>query len=102
MPGNTFRGTSMSDTSDTGDLWWDIPRFAQSRDTEIRAAQAWVERREIAGRPVAIRVPRDVGGDKLMIFEPLLKAETQTPRDTGLVADERREMRILGQRFFEP
>jgi hypothetical protein len=92
--------------SDTGDLWWDMARAGaylgkDYRGRDKRAVQDWVARHDVA-HPA----PRErsdgtrIGGTENRVWAPALKADVAG--DTGLASEERRNMRILGPRLFEP
>jgi hypothetical protein len=82
--------------SDTGDLWLYTPQVARLYGVSERTAQWWASRYDCA-----IDVPRDdVGGTQKAFWRPAL--DYARAEDTGPAADERRDMRIFSQRFFEP
>jgi hypothetical protein len=85
----------MTASSDTGDLWLTTSQVQRLYGVSERTAQWWATRYD-----AAVAVPRDVGGIEKQFWRPAL--DHARAGDTGLAAEERREMRILGQRFFVP
>jgi hypothetical protein len=85
----------MSDTTDTGALWLTTDGVVAVYGVSERTAQWWASRYD-----AAIDVPRPMGGTEKAFWRPAL--EHALAGDTGAADDERREMRIFGQRFFEP
>jgi hypothetical protein len=91
----------MRDPLDTGDLWPRARQVQRLYGISYSTVLDWAKRYDCA-----ILVDREddngakPGGKEYRFWRPAL--DYARARDTGAADDERKEMRILGQRFFEP